>query len=134
MGLSRAELFAAVRRDKRLDPGLSQRALSEKYSVHRRTVRQALESAVPPRKEQQPRRSVLDPAKGWIDAMLWDDLTAPRKQKHTARRVYRRLAQEHGFDQVSYSTVSDYVAVGSVRATVELESGVAPDDRRDRVG
>jgi hypothetical protein len=31
MGLSRAELFAAIRRDKRLDPELSQRALAEKY-------------------------------------------------------------------------------------------------------
>lgn len=124
MGLSRAELFAAIRRDKRLDPGLSQRALSEKYSVHRRTVRQALESAVPPpRKEQQPRRSVLDPAKGWIDAMLRDDLTAPRKQKHTARRIYQRLAQEHGFDRVSYSTVSDYVAVRRPEIEAEAREG-----------
>lgn len=68
VGLSRVELFAAIRRDRRLDAGLSQRALAEKYGVHRRTVRQALESAVPPpRKEPVVRRSVLDPAKGWID-------------------------------------------------------------------
>lgn len=81
MGLSRAELFAAIRRDRRLEPGMSQRALGEKYGVHRRTVRQALNSAIPPpRKKAAPRESVLDPAKSWIDAMLREDLTAPRKQ------------------------------------------------------
>ncbi len=80
MGLSRTELFAAIRRDKRLDPEMSQRALAEKYGVHRRTVRQALTSAVPPpRKKPAPRATVLDPAKGWIDAMLREDATAPRK-------------------------------------------------------
>jgi hypothetical protein len=58
--LSRAELFAHIRRDKRLDPDLSQRALAEKYGVHRRTVRQALMSAVPPsRKTPKPRVTVL---------------------------------------------------------------------------
>jgi hypothetical protein len=48
LALSRVELFASIRRDKRLDPDVSQRLLAEKYSVHRRTVRQALGSAVPP--------------------------------------------------------------------------------------
>jgi hypothetical protein len=93
MGLSRTELFAAIRRDKRLDPEMSQRALAEKYGVHRRTVRQALTSAVPPpRKKPAPRATVLDPAKRWIDAMLREDATAPRKQRHTARRIHQRLA------------------------------------------
>ncbi|MEU3725314.1 hypothetical protein [Streptomyces sp. NPDC031705] len=124
MGLSRVELFAAIRRDRRLDAGLSQRALAEKYGVHRRTVRQALESAVPPpRKEPVVRRSVLDPAKDWIDEMLREDLTAPRKQKHTARRIYQRLAQKHGFDEVSYSTVSDYVAVRRPEIETEAREG-----------
>ncbi|MFF3617400.1 hypothetical protein [Streptomyces sp. NPDC002580] len=42
-----------------------------------------------------PRTSVLDPAKGWIDAMLREDRTAPRKQKHTARRIWQRRAFHH---------------------------------------
>ena len=37
----------------------------------------------------------LDPAKGLIDAMLTEDLSAPRKQRHTARRVLARLVDEH---------------------------------------
>lgn len=124
MGLSRAELFAAIRRDRRLDPELSQRALGEKYGVHRRTVRQALNSAVPPpRKKAVPRATVLDPAKVWIDAMLREDLTAPRKQKHTARRIHQRLAQDHGFDQASYSTVCDYVLIRRPQIEAEAREG-----------
>jgi len=68
--------------------------------VHRRTVRQALESPVPP--ERKPKQGVawrLEPFKAFIDAMLVADTTAPRKQKHTARRVHARLVEEHGAQQ-----------------------------------
>ena len=89
-------------------PGPSQQseaaALAEKFGVHRRMVRQVLLSAAPPpRKKPTLRATVLDPAEPWIDDMLWGDASVPRKQ-HTARRVYRRLAQEYGFDLDSYST------------------------------
>ncbi|MEU6184246.1 IS21 family transposase [Streptomyces coeruleorubidus] len=124
MRLSRAELFAHIRRDKRLDPDLSQRALAEKYGVHRRTVRQALLSAVPPpRKTPKPRVTVLDPAKDWIDAMLRADLAAPRKHRHTARRIQQRLAQEYGFDQASYSTICYYVGKRRLEIAVEAREG-----------
>jgi hypothetical protein len=63
---------------------------------------------------------VLDPAKDWIDAVLREDLTAPRKQKHTARRIYERLAKEYGFQDASYSTVCDYV--GARRPQIEAEA------------
>lgn len=42
--------------------------------------------------------------------MLTEDVTAPRKQRHTARRILARLAEEHGAVELSYSTVRDYVA------------------------
>jgi len=47
---SRVELFGEIRRDHRVD-GLSIRVLADKHGVHRRTVRQALESAIPPARE-----------------------------------------------------------------------------------
>ncbi|MCM2580127.1 hypothetical protein [Streptomyces meridianus] len=46
---------------------------------------------------------------GWIDAILREDLRAPRKQKHTVERIVQRLAKEHDFDQASYSSVRNYV-------------------------
>ena len=42
--------------------------------------------------------------------MLGEDSTAPRKQRHTARRVLARLIDEHGMQEVTYSSVRDYVA------------------------
>ena len=44
---SRVQQFEAIRRDHRVE-GLSIRGLADKHGVHRRTVRQALASAVPP--------------------------------------------------------------------------------------
>ncbi len=41
----------------------------------------------------------------WIDAMLREDLSAPRKQRHTARRVYDRLMVEYDFNLACYSTI-----------------------------
>ena len=88
------ELFEAIRRDQRV-AGLSIRALAERHGVHRRTVRQALDSAAPVPRKVPVRRSARS-LKALIDAMLVVDLDAPRKQRHTARRVLARLVDEHG--------------------------------------
>ena len=90
---------------------LSVRGLADRYGVHRRTVRQALADAVPPARKTPVRAAPrLDPAKALIDAMLREDLDAPRKQRHTARRVFARLVDEHELTGLTYSTVRDYVA------------------------
>src|SRR5215207_1672981 len=105
---SRVELYAAIRFDWQRNQ-MSVRALAEKYSVHRRTVREAIASPVPPPRRSPPRRTlVLDSVREVVDAMLVEDLTAPRKQRHTARRIFERLCAEHDA-QVSYSYVAKYV-------------------------
>jgi len=105
---SRVRLFAAIRRDARVE-GLSIRALADKHGVHRRTVRQALESAEPPTRRRAPRTTpVLDTVRHLIDEMLVADLSAPRKQRHTALRVFERLCDEHQA-RLCYSTVVKYV-------------------------
>lgn len=84
--------------------------MAERYKVSRNTVAKALACPVPSgRKKPPPRQSVLEPVKGFIDAMLREDLQVWRKQKHTVDRVLERLAGEHDFEQASYSTVRDYV-------------------------
>jgi transposase len=105
------ELFERIRRDRRLDPEVSQRELARRYGVHRRTVRAALQAAVPPprKKPSKSRALVLEPVMDWIDAMLREDLNAPRKQRHTARRIYDRLQVEYDFNVACYSTVCKYV-------------------------
>jgi transposase len=121
---SKVELYAAIRRDAR-DEGLSSRALALKYSVGRRTVAMALESAWPtPRKKLPPRKSRLDPYKLIIDGMLRADLDAPRKQRHTVTRVFHRLLDEYGAEEVSYAMVRDYVFLR--RPEIRVEEGRGP--------
>lgn len=107
--MSRVELFERIRRDRR-DEGASIRELSVKYRVHRRTVRQAIDDAVPPPRKRPVRVAVvLGPWKDTIRCWLEADLGVPRKQRHTARRVWERLVSEYGA-QVGESTVRRFVA------------------------
>jgi transposase len=106
---SRVELFEQIRRDRDRE-GLSIRALAERHGVHRRTVRQALASPLPPERKRPEGRPApaLGVYRAVIDEWLAADLVAPRKQRHTARRVWRRLVDEHGAT-VSERQVSRYV-------------------------
>jgi transposase len=110
MARSRVELFEQIRRDRRIEK-LSIRDLAEKHHVHRRTVRQALASAVPPPRKAYVRRTrpAIDPYAEVIDGWLLADREVPRKQRHTARRVWQRLVAEHGAT-LAEVTVSRYVA------------------------
>ena len=121
MARSRVELFEQIRRDRRTG-GSSIRELADRHRVHRRTVRQALAGAVPPPRKaysQRPRPAV-DRYRDVIDGWLLADRDAPRKQRHTARRIWQRLVAERGA-RVGESTVGKYVA--AVRR--ELGGGVA---------
>ena len=106
---SRMELFEQIRRDRDRE-GLSIRALAERHGVHRRAVRAAFVSPVPPVKRAPsgrvaPKmgayREVVD---GWLDG----DQSAPRKQRHTAKRIWERLRDEYAAD-VAERTVREYV-------------------------
>ncbi|HEY7010232.1 MAG TPA: IS21 family transposase [Jatrophihabitantaceae bacterium] len=106
----RVELFEQIRRARRVEPGVPIRELARRFGTHRRTVREALASAVPaPRKPVVRPSPVLDRWKPTIDVWLEADREAPRKQRHTARRVWQRLVEEHQAT-VGESTVRRYVA------------------------
>jgi transposase len=123
------ELYERIRRDRR-DEQASLRELSRRYGVHRRTVKEALDSATPRERKVPERESpALGPWKdiirGWLEADVADKV--PRKQRHTARRVHERLEEEHDAE-VSESSVRGFVAlVKAELAKTELDVTVGQE-------
>src|SRR6266508_4384036 len=129
--LSRVELFESIRRQHR-DEGLSIRELAQRHHVHRRTVRQALINAVPPQRKAPERAApALGAHEVTVRAWLEADLEVPRKQRHTARRVWQRLCEEVDAE-VAESTVR--ALVGRIRAELGLDAAACgvtiPQDHR----
>ena len=88
----RVDLYARVRHACRIKK-MSVHEASRVFSLDRKTVRKMLSFSVPPgyRRSAPPRRPKLDPFTGIIDRILEDDRTHPRKQRHTAKRIFDRL-------------------------------------------
>lgn len=112
-------LSRRIRRDAR--DGLSGRAFAGKYKVSRCTVKAALTSAWPkPRKPLLSRASRLDPFKPVIVEILRADLDAPYKQRHTVKRIYDWLIDEHSMVDVSYPIVRAYSAARKPKIRAEM--------------
>lgn len=77
-----------------------------------------------PRKKLPPRATALDPYKFVIDQMLRADLDAPRKQRHTVTRIFHRLVEENGAEDISYQIVRRYAA--DRKPEILAASGKAP--------
>src|SRR3990170_8481884 len=108
--MKRVDLYAQVRRAVRIE-GLSERAAARRFGIDPRTVSKMLKFSVPPgyRRSKPPVRPKLDPFIEVIDRILADDKGRPRKQRHTAKRVFERLRDEHGFTG-GITIVKDHVA------------------------
>src|SRR5262252_8043717 len=106
---AKVELFEQIRREYEFGIGTI-RGVAHKLKVHRRLVRQALASAEPPERKQVAReRPVIGRLGPFIDAILKADREAPRKQRHTAHRIYERIRTELPEHQVAEVTVRSYV-------------------------
>jgi len=109
------EIYGRVRRAVRVE-GRSQRAVAKEFGLSRESVKKMLQYAVPPgyQRQQPIKRPKLGPWLGVIDAILSDDKQRPVKQRHTAKRIFDRLKEEHGFGG-GYTIVKDYVRTATLR-------------------
>jgi transposase len=103
------DLYARVRRACHVE-GMSQRQAARLFGIDPKTVAKMLRFSVPPgyRRSKPPARPKLDGFTGVIDRILEEDRARPRKQRHTARRIFQRLRAEHDFAG-GETIVKDYV-------------------------
>ena len=103
------DLYLRVRLACHVD-GLSQREAASRFGIARETVRKMLRHSEPPgyRRRQPPKRPKLAPFTDIIDRILEEDRPVHRKQHHTAKRIFERLRDEHGFTGKE-TIVKDYV-------------------------
>ena len=92
------ELYGRVRYAVQIE-GLSRREAARQFGIDPRTVAKMLAFSVPPgyRRRRPPARPKLDPFTGIIDGILTADEGRPRKQRHTSKRIFERLRDEHGY-------------------------------------
>ena len=109
MGIYTVDLYLKVRRAHFQD-GLSGRQIARDFGLSRDSVAKMLTYSEPPgyRRTAPVRRPKLDPFANQIDQWLSEDQGRPRKQRHTAKRIFERLRGECGFDG-GYTIVKDYV-------------------------
>jgi transposase len=106
---AKVELFEQIRREYEFGIGTI-KGVAHKLGVHRRMVRQALANAEPPERKQVKReRRVIGPLRSFIDAILEADRNAPRKQRHTAHRIFERIRREMPGHEIAEVTVRLYV-------------------------
>ena len=92
------ELYGRVRHAVQIE-GLSQREAGRRFGIDPRTVAKMMVFSVPPgyRRKKPPVRPKLDPFIGIIDRILEEDKRRPAKQRHTSKRIFERLRDEHGY-------------------------------------
>src|SRR5428012_9816 len=99
--------YARIRQAHRQDK-LSVRQLARRFHHSRRKIREILAQPEPKKYQRRTLPSVVDPFKPIIDAILHADEDAPRKQRHTMAKLFRRLRDEHGYPG-GYERVRQYV-------------------------
>src|SRR4051794_9423780 len=95
---------------------MSIREAARQFGLARKTIRKMLAYSVPPGygRKKPVVRPKLGPWLGIIDQILEEDQSQPRKQRHTAKRIWDRLKAEHSFSG-GYTVVKDYVREARVR-------------------
>jgi len=110
------ESYAAVREFVFIE-GHSRREAARVFGLSRDTVAKMCRYSAPPGyvRSKPPERPKLGRLVPVIDTILETDKSAPVKQRHTAKRIFERLRDEHGFCG-GYTIVKDYVRVARSRS------------------
>ena len=92
------ELYGRVRYAVQIE-GLSHREAARQFGIDPRTVAKMVKFSVPPGyvRKRPPARPKLDPFILVIDGILVDDKSRPKKQQHTAKRIFERLCWQKNF-------------------------------------
>lgn len=103
------ELYLRVRQSVFVE-GRTRRETARLFGIARKTVDKMCTFSLPPgyRRSAPPRRPKLGDFTGIIDQILLDDRRLPMKQRHTAKRIFERLRDEHQFTG-KYTIVKAYV-------------------------
>ena len=109
------EVYAAVRQFV-FNDGKSRREAARVFGLSRETVSKMCRFSMPPGyvRQRPPDKPKLGPLIPVIEAILEADRTAPVKQRHTAKRIFERLRDEHGFAG-GYTVVKDHVRIERAR-------------------
>ena len=93
-----------------LKDGMSAREAARYFNKDRKTIAKMLRHELPPgyQRSEPPRRPTLDDYVGVIDEILRSDKALIKKQRHTSKRIFERLRDEHGYAG-SLTTVTYYV-------------------------
>jgi transposase len=103
------EMFEEIRREYEFGVGTIA-GVASKLKVHRRMVREAIGCAMPrPRKKTERPRWKIAAVAAFIDEVLQTDRKAPRKQRHTAHRIWKRIRAEMPECQICERTIRQYV-------------------------
>jgi transposase len=103
----KVDRYAVIRRAHQVEK-MSIRELARRFHHSRRKIREILAQPEPKKYQRRPAPSIVDPFKPVIDEILRADEEAPRKQRHTVSKIYRRLRDEHGYAG-GYGRVRQYV-------------------------
>ena len=90
--------------------GMTKRPAAKHFNISRDTVAKMVSYSTPPgyQRRMPIRRPKLDGFIATIDHWLDEDMKMPRKQRHTAKRVFDRLRDECGFTG-GYTIIKDYM-------------------------
>lgn len=113
--MKQVDLYGRVRHSVLIE-GISQREAARIFGIDPRTVAKMLAFSVPPgyRRQQRVCRPKLDAFTGIIDQILEADKLVPKKQRHTSKRVFERLRDDHNFIG-GITIVKDYIFTAKQR-------------------